>query len=282
MKDDRGTVVSNELVILAVVAAFGLITSLTAIRDAAISEISDIAGSVQDLNQCYSINGIIGHSATSHGMDFIDQVDHCDDADDITGAIDNCIVLDAPPSNEVGEFRNEVFGHATDRPSRFLDSWRSNTVIDEQQTFTSTHSNPITVLIKTFQFYAGRVGGVVTPFIARVFGDNDFEVAAIGDTVSVHSLGDQVHDFSSSPTAITVAPGETIAFGFTDANPDGSASNHSVIRFDNSSNEIWYSGGPGANQAGSIAVGSAPTPGGNTLLHLNRSYQFGIGICIPE
>ena len=78
---------------------------LVASRDAVISEISDLAGAVQDINQCYSVNGTAGHSGTTHGMSFIDSLDFCDDAEDVAGAADNCITFDQPPEDEFGEKR---------------------------------------------------------------------------------------------------------------------------------------------------------------------------------
>jgi len=73
---------------------------LTAVRDAVVSELSDVAGAVQDVNQSYAINGITGHSATTAGMDFLDATDHCDSADDAAGEADNCIVFTDAPLQE--------------------------------------------------------------------------------------------------------------------------------------------------------------------------------------
>lgn len=41
--DDRGFVVSSELVLIATVVVIGLLTGLAAVRDAVISELSDVA-----------------------------------------------------------------------------------------------------------------------------------------------------------------------------------------------------------------------------------------------
>lgn len=91
--DDKGFVVSIELILIATIAVIGLITGLTAVRDAVVSELSDVAGAVQDLNQTYTINGVTGHSASTAGMDYVDELDHCDSAEDADGAADNCIVF---------------------------------------------------------------------------------------------------------------------------------------------------------------------------------------------
>lgn len=99
-RDDRGFVISIELILISTIAVIGLITGLTAVRDAVVSELSDVAGAVQDMNQSYSFNGATGHSGSTAGSDFQDRTDHCDDADDIAGQADNCITFSVAPSDE--------------------------------------------------------------------------------------------------------------------------------------------------------------------------------------
>lgn len=112
--DDRAFVITVEYLLVVVLALLGLLVGLVAVRDAVISEISDLAGSVQDINQCYSINGTDGHSGQTHGMSFTDEVDFCDDAEDTAGEADNCIVFDASPSDEGGEVSTEGLDAAID------------------------------------------------------------------------------------------------------------------------------------------------------------------------
>jgi Flp pilus assembly pilin Flp len=99
-KDSHGFVVSTEYIIVATIIALGLIAGLAAIRDGIVSEISDVAGSVQDLNQSYHYNALTGHSATNVGSDFQDSTDFCDDNDDASGQADNCIRFTVPPIDE--------------------------------------------------------------------------------------------------------------------------------------------------------------------------------------
>jgi Flp pilus assembly pilin Flp len=99
--DEAGFVVSTELVLLATVAVVGLITGITAVRDGVVSELSDVAGAVQEVNQSYSYDGVVGHNAASAGTQFIDNLDECDSADDPAGVADNCITFDQPSVNEV-------------------------------------------------------------------------------------------------------------------------------------------------------------------------------------
>jgi len=89
--DESGLVISVELVLIAVLALIGLIAGMTSVRDACISELSDVAGTVQDVNQSYHLTGLVGHSATNAGSNFLDANDFCDDDDDVAGEADNCI-----------------------------------------------------------------------------------------------------------------------------------------------------------------------------------------------
>ena len=98
--DDAGFIVSVELVLIATIAVIGLLAGMTAVRDGVVSELSDVAGSVQDLNQSYAFNGVVGHSAATAGSNFQDNLDFCDSADDPDGAADNCITFTGAPADE--------------------------------------------------------------------------------------------------------------------------------------------------------------------------------------
>lgn len=98
--DQFGGVVSTELISLGAVALFGLTVALTSIRDAVVSEISDVAGSFQDFNQSYSFDSVAGHAGTTSGSSYTDTTDHCDTPGDVAGAADNCISMDVPPLDE--------------------------------------------------------------------------------------------------------------------------------------------------------------------------------------
>lgn len=56
--DDQGAILSTELILVSMVAVIGMISGLASVRDSMVSELSDIAGSVQNLNQSYSYNGV--------------------------------------------------------------------------------------------------------------------------------------------------------------------------------------------------------------------------------
>lgn len=99
-QDDAAFVISAELVLLATVAVIGLITGMVAIRDSVVSELSDVAGAMQDLNQSYSYNRVTGHSGFTYGSSWTDRRDWCDVAEDVSNAADNCITFTVGPTNE--------------------------------------------------------------------------------------------------------------------------------------------------------------------------------------
>ncbi|EAQ80141.1 hypothetical protein [Blastopirellula marina] len=92
--DEAGFIVSTELILIATIVVIGLIVGLSAVRDAVTSELSDVAGAIQDLDQSYTLYGVTGHSAAVSGSDFGDATDFCDSNGDPVGGIDNCIVID--------------------------------------------------------------------------------------------------------------------------------------------------------------------------------------------
>ncbi|MCC9602742.1 hypothetical protein LOC67_19505 [Stieleria sp. JC731] len=74
-QDERGFVISIELILIVTIMVIGLIAGLTALRDAVVSELTDVAKGVQQLNQSYQANGVVGHGASTMGSDFQDASD---------------------------------------------------------------------------------------------------------------------------------------------------------------------------------------------------------------
>lgn len=108
--DERGFVVSSELIMISTIVVFGLLVGLAAARDAVVSELSDVAGSLQDLNQSYSVDGVVYHNSNVAGFDFFDELDECDSADqsenDVNpeqGKADNCIIFSDDTLNDEGD-----------------------------------------------------------------------------------------------------------------------------------------------------------------------------------
>ena len=100
--DECGFIVSTELILIATIVVMGLMAGMTAVRDAVISEMSDVAGAIQDLNQSYSYFGVLGHSASTSGSDYVDETDYCDDAGDTADVVDNCIAIEGINVNDEG------------------------------------------------------------------------------------------------------------------------------------------------------------------------------------
>lgn len=58
--DDRGFIITAELVMIATIVVLGLIAGLTCVRDAVTCELTDVADSIGSLNQSYSYSGMHG------------------------------------------------------------------------------------------------------------------------------------------------------------------------------------------------------------------------------
>lgn len=79
--DQDGAILSAEVVVVASVLVIGVIVGLSAVRDAVVSELADVAQAIGNLNQSYSLGGIQGHHSYSVGGSFHDLFDFCDTAD---------------------------------------------------------------------------------------------------------------------------------------------------------------------------------------------------------
>jgi hypothetical protein len=105
--DEHGFVVSSELMMMSTIAVIGLMVGLAAARDAVVSELSDVVGSLQDINQSYSVDGVVYHNSNVAGFDFLDDLDECDSEDQTDndvlgyGAADNCITFDGPGGDDL-------------------------------------------------------------------------------------------------------------------------------------------------------------------------------------
>ena len=177
---------------------------------------------------------------------------------------------------------NLVLGNnpATDGESH--DGWLSNMLVNETDTYTNASGVVQQISIDQFTFYAWRVADPVTPFVVHVNGNNNFTVLAVGTTRTGYSVGVNGAAFSDGgPVVLSLAPGETIATGFLDANADGSGGGSgSVIPWDKGGDELWFTGGSTGSDSGSVAVGLSPTPGSSTLTTLNRNYHYQISLTL--
>jgi len=163
------------------------------------------------------------------------------------------------------------------------DLWHSNIVVNERDTFTNTTGAALTLAIDRFHFNAGRTGDPLTPFVVKVLGDNNFKVVAIGTPRTNYVIGANSLPFADGIANVALAPGEKIAIGFLDANPDGSGGSLAgIIDWEDGGVEIWYSGGETDADAGSVALGQMPQQGTELYTTLNRNYQFSISYLIAD
>lgn len=160
------------------------------------------------------------------------------------------------------------------------DTWASNMVINETDTFTNDTGALLNITIDRFLFHAAAASGTpLTPFVVRVNGDNNFTVVAVGNTVANYVTGPNNVPFAAAPVPLTLAPGETIAMGFLDANADGSGGGGAgVIAFNTTApaDQIHYSGGGSTSNSGSVTVGLAPSFGSSVFTGFGRNYFFSI------
>jgi Flp pilus assembly pilin Flp len=96
--DEAGFIVSAELVLVATILVIGMITGLTSVRDAVITELADVGQAISTINQSYSYGGAVAHCGSTAGSLFVDQTDFCD----ITGTscISRCLVICAAGAGE--------------------------------------------------------------------------------------------------------------------------------------------------------------------------------------
>ncbi|MFS4416950.1 beta/gamma crystallin-related protein [Maribacter sp. 2307ULW6-5] len=168
----------------------------------------------------------------------------------------------------------------------FLDVHSPHININRTGSYTNNSVEAVSVCLEEFTFFASRVGNPVTPFVAKVNGENDFTVIAIGQTRTPqdYATGTNTFNFSDhSNDAVVLQPGESIAPGFMDAYPDGSGSvpGNSLIPAVTAgiTDDVWQSYQGNANSDPHLVMGSIPQ--GNTIAqHLARSYQFNISINI--
>jgi uncharacterized repeat protein (TIGR03806 family) len=183
----------------------------------------------------------------------------------------------------------EVFARATASPGSvtlgnrssfalWQDHWASNLVIDESDVWTNTSGSAQSLRVERFGFRSRRIGGPVTPFLARVDGQDQFTVLAIGSPRTAYRSGDNAFAFDDAGApVVALQPGERVVAGFLDALPDGtggeagSAVSFDVARFPD---EVWITGGRSGADAGRISVGQPPFAGTQTLTTLRRSYHF--------
>lgn len=91
-QDDGGAVVSAELVLIGTVLVIGVITGMSSLRDAVITELADVGAAIGLLDQSYSLHGSTSHSSATASTTYDDKRDFCD-----TGSVhttsERCLVI---------------------------------------------------------------------------------------------------------------------------------------------------------------------------------------------
>ncbi|OAI53676.1 hypothetical protein AYO47_04245 [Planctomyces sp. SCGC AG-212-M04] len=87
LRDERGFVITAELVLISTVLVLGLVAALSAVKTALAGELTDVAGAIGSLNQSYYTHGFHGCGSRVTGSSFLDQADSSDElkADFATG-----------------------------------------------------------------------------------------------------------------------------------------------------------------------------------------------------
>ncbi len=76
--DEYGFILSSELVLIGTILVIGMITGLTSVRNAVVTELADVADAIGLIDQSYSYGSIQGHHAFTDGSEFNDRPDFCD------------------------------------------------------------------------------------------------------------------------------------------------------------------------------------------------------------
>jgi Flp pilus assembly pilin Flp len=99
--DERGFIVSAELVLVATLLVIGMVVGLQTIRDTVTTEMADVASAIGALNQSYTYAGTTGHASSVAGSIFTDLTDFCDStSSDPTSGGTQCVGMLITPSGE--------------------------------------------------------------------------------------------------------------------------------------------------------------------------------------
>ena len=112
--DERGAVISTELIFVVTVATVGIVVGLTTYRDSVVQELGDTAMAVAALNQGFSYDavtiadtdfplgtfGFLVFTTDVSGSNYTDELDFGDLAADPASAEPACIFVQEPASDE--------------------------------------------------------------------------------------------------------------------------------------------------------------------------------------
>lgn len=76
--DESGAIVSAELVLIATILVIAMVTGLSSLRDAVVTELADVGAAIAAQDQSYTVGGVLAHSAATAASIFLDDEDFCD------------------------------------------------------------------------------------------------------------------------------------------------------------------------------------------------------------
>ncbi len=100
--DEAGAILSAEVVLVGTILVIGVLTGLTSLRDAVVTELADVGEAIGSLDQSYFYGGTVAHHSTNYGTEYFDCHDSCDLAD-TGGAFHNSRCLAICVSGNPGE-----------------------------------------------------------------------------------------------------------------------------------------------------------------------------------
>lgn len=118
-----------------------------------------------------------------------------------------------------------VVGNDTTTDAPYLDEHQAALRVNEGDVYQHPLGEVEFVYPTEVRFYARRLGNPITPFIARLDGEDDMTILAIGDTRTAgeYQVGPNVFPFVDQFTpSLPIEPGEKLVTGFVDAFADGS------------------------------------------------------------
>jgi len=99
-KEEAGAIVSSELVLIATLLVIGVVTGLSSVRTAVVTELGDVADAIGTINQSFSFGGTTGHHSATSASAFTDTPDACDDVGQNctqTGNTSHCLQVCTTP-----------------------------------------------------------------------------------------------------------------------------------------------------------------------------------------
>ena len=66
-KDEAGAILSAEIVLVGTILVVGMVSGLSSLRDAVVTELADVGGAIGWVDQSFEFCGITGHSASTAG-----------------------------------------------------------------------------------------------------------------------------------------------------------------------------------------------------------------------